>query len=376
MVEILANSGPTSTVLSPDRGRVASFDLEGRLVTYFRQGSFFKRSLASDVYQRHRSDTSRWRLLDADEARSVLEDAWELARDLRSSGREDRELAERLEGIVEWTPNFLLAESERFAGAYAPISILPPDRYLSIVLQATRGCTWNRCTFCNFYQDRPFSVRSPQELERHASSVRELLGRDVARRRGVFLADGNALALSRRRLMPVFEISNRFFPGQEIWGFVDLYSGERHEPADWKELAEYGLAGVYVGMETGLDELLAFVDKPGSRGELVAFVDELKRAELQVGLIVMVGLGGRGYRDHHREATLEALAAMKLGARDVVFLSPFVEHRPSRYADRRAAQGLEPMAIDEVEDELATLASAVRRLGARASRYDIREFIY
>ena len=67
---------------------------------------------------------------------------------------------------------------------------------------------------------------------------------------------------------------------------------------------------------------------------------------------------------------------MPLDSRDLVYVSPFVEHPASTYARLRREAGLEPMSPEEVEAELARLAAAVRHLGVRASRYDIREFVY
>ena len=366
-----------STLIHPDPRHVLSFDREGRLYTFYDDGVLYKRALDSTLHWRRRAPGGpRERgVLAPEEARTVFARVHEHAR--RAAELLDPACAARVtEEILPWTPERLAAERERFSAVYRPIAILPPDQYFAVVVQATEGCTWNKCTFCSFYQGRPFHAKTPEQLRAHAEAVRDFLGRQLLLRRGVFLADGNALALSRSRLLPIFEAVREVFPGRPIFGFVDLYSGERHDPADWGELHALGLERVYVGMETGLDELLAFLNKPGSADELVAFVRELKAAGVGVGLIVMVGVGGRGYREAHARATLATLARMPLDRSDLVYLSPFVEHPDSVYARERAAAGLEPMSWDEIEAETARLAEAVRRLGVRAARYDIREFIY
>jgi radical SAM superfamily enzyme YgiQ (UPF0313 family) len=292
-------------------------------------------------------------------------------------GAEGEGLRARLAGeISRWSPQRLLAERSRFARAYRPIAILPPDQYLSVVVQATEGCTWNRCTFCSFYQDRPVRVRTGDELVAHVEAVKELVGGDLVRRRSVFLADGNALALGTRRLLPIFDLLARELPGLPVASFVDVWSGEKHERADWRELAERGLAQVAIGMESGDDELLALVDKPGSRRELEAFVAELKAAGLALSLIVIVGLGGAVYRERHRQATLAALGAMPLDRRDLVYLSPFVEDPASEYARRGLESGLVPMSGEAIEEDIGLLAGALRGRGLRVGRYDIREFFY
>ncbi|HHO57681.1 MAG TPA: radical SAM protein [Oceanithermus profundus] len=364
-------------MIHPDPRHVLSFDREGRLYTFYDDGVLYKRALDSTLHWRRRAPGGpRERgVLGPEEARTVFARVYEHA--LRAAELLDPACAERIRSeVLPWTPERLAGERERFSAIYRPIAILPPDQYFAIVVQATEGCTWNKCTFCSFYQGRPFHAKTPEQLREHAEAVRDFLGRQLLLRRGVFLADGNALALSRSRLLPIFEAVREVFPGRPVFSFVDLYSGERHDPADWGELARLGLERVYVGMETGHDELLAFLNKPGSARELEAFVRELKGAGVGVGLIVMVGVGGRGYREAHARATLAALARMPLDRRDLVYLSPFVEHPDSVYARERAAAGLEPMSWDEIEAETARLAAEVRRLGVRAARYDIREFIY
>jgi radical SAM superfamily enzyme YgiQ (UPF0313 family) len=372
---LLTNLTAASTVLSPDRSRSLTFDREGRLLFYFRQGRTYKRSLASELHLRFRSAVRQRRRLSDEKALEIFSEVHETARQIHAAAV--GEVQRRLEReILPWEPTRLAAERERFERTYRPIAILPPDQYLAVVLQATEGCSWNACTFCNFYMDRPFQVRNVDAFTQHAREVHALLGRGLALRRGVFLADGNALALSNRRLQPLLRVAHEVFPGRKLYGFVDLYTGERRSIQDWRALGELGLERVYVGMETGLDELLRFINKPGSAVELAEFVRLLKAAGLQVGLIVMVGLGGREFLHPHREATERVLLRLPLNRHDLIYLSPFVEHPSSEYQQRRIAGGLTPMSELEIERELVGIATGLRAAGLRASRYDIREFIY
>ncbi len=374
-IELLASAKPGFTNVSPDRKTVASFDREGRLYTYFKDGTTYRRSLASTVEVRWRDENRQRKRLDPQDALELFAEAYDVAGTCYRHA--EGEVRTRLEHeVLPWSPERLLAESDRFAQVYKPISILPPDQYLCIVLQATEGCTWNRCTFCNFYQDRPFRAKSTTEFAHHVEGVKELFGRGAQMRKGLFLADGNALALSQRRLEPLFAAARDAFGDQAIYSFIDVYTGERRSVADWQRLVALGLRRVYIGMETGLDELLRFLNKPGSCEELVEFVGDLKEAGLYVGLIVMVGVGGQEYRESHAEATLRAIAQMPLGRGDLVYLSPFIEQPGSTYVQRRHDAGLTPLADHEIESELTRLASTIRGMGVKAARYDIREFVY
>lgn len=372
---LLASLTERATVLSPDREHSVTFDREGRWLFYYRRGRTYKRSLASEVHLRFRAGGRRRRRLSPERGAAISREVHELAAEVLPDTH--GEVKRRLESeILPWTVPRLEAEARRFHEVYRPIPILPPDQYLSIVLQATEGCTWNACTFCNFYMDRPFAVKSPAEFARHASGVSELLGRGLSLRRGVFLGDGNALALSVRRLEPLLELARRQFPGERLYGFVDVYSGERRRTRDWRRLADLGLERIYVGMETGCDELLRFVNKPGSTRELTEFVRQLKAGGLRVSLIVMVGLGGREYRRRHRGATLEALRQLPLDSRDLIYLSPFREHPETPYRGLREAGGLTAMSEPDIEIELQLMAATLRGYGLRVGRYDIREFVY
>jgi radical SAM superfamily enzyme YgiQ (UPF0313 family) len=290
----------------------------------------------------------------------------------------DDEGLRRLADIRRWTPDRLLGEKTRFAAAYQPPGILPPDQYLAIVLQATFGCSWNRCTFCSFYAGRPFSARTPHEFAAHARAVRELLGRGAALRRRIFLADGDALVLSNARLLPLMAEARAQFPGRPFGGFVDVFAGAGKSAGDWGALRHAGLERVQVGLETGDGALLRWLDKPGTRDEVERLVGALKQSGLAVSVIVMEGLGGDRFARAHAEGTVDLLGALPLERGDVVYLSPFLENPASEYARRAARDGIRPLTAAECESQGAAFRDAVRRAhpGVKVARYDVREFIY
>lgn len=371
---------------------MVSYDLEGRVRSWFVDGTVFKRTLASDVVAR-RSEASptpmgprgprhRW-AVPADEADALfrraaaLAEAAEGAMDAVPVDARDA-LRARLRDARGWSPERLRDERARFAGAYAPIPILPPDQYGAVVLQATFGCSWNRCTFCSFYQDRPFQVRPVEAFEAHVESVRDLLGRAAEARRSVFLADGNALVLANVRLRPILEGARAAFPDRPFAGFVDVFGGERKGVDDWRELRALGLERVAIGVETGHDPLLAWLNKPGGADEAAAFVADLKRAGVRVAVILMVGVGGARFAEAHVRDTAALLARLALDAGDVVYLSPFVVHPGSGYDERARAEGVAPLDPAATTAQYRALRTAARAAAPRTpvARYDIDEFVY
>lgn len=376
---------PGATVLSPARDEVLSLDLEGRPRTWFVGGRTYKRSLASELFGRQTvaGVRRRWRV-PADEAAGRFARAAEVvAAALEEAGpavpnARRPEFFARLERARSWTPARLRAEHGRFHAAYAPISILPPDQYGAAVVQATFGCSWNRCTFCSFYQDRAFEVRPAAAFAAHVAAVRELLGRDADTRSGVFLADGNALVLGNARLRPVFEAAVAAFPERPLAGFVDVFSGERKPSEDWRELRSWGLRRVAIGVETGHDPLLAYLDKPGRADEASALVAQLKAAGLAVQVILMAGVGGRRYAEAHVRDSARLLERLPLGRGDLVYLSPFVVQPGSAYAARAVAEGLEALTPTERDGQVAALRAAARRAAPATgvALYPIDEFVY
>ena len=376
--EWLLDTQAAATVVSPNRQEVYSFDLEGRPISWLVRGTVYKRSLASRVFGRRREDgvRRRWEL-PHDEAAAQFAAALERLKPIMAESL-SRIILDRLARILSWTPQRLLAERTRFEEAYLPISILPPDQYQAVVLQATFGCSWNRCTFCNFYQDRPFSAKTPAAFADHVSRVASLLGEAAALRQRIFLADGNALILSNNRLMPLFEYAQAAFPGRSLYGFVDVFAGEKKPLADWQALAQAGLRRLYIGLETGHDALLRWLNKPGSAAEAQEFIATLKQAGLSVSVIIMVGAGGSAFAEPHLRDSLALLAAIPFTKGDLVYLSPFIEHSGSVYAQRAAELGSQALNDAERAAQYEALKRGLRRVHpqARVALYQIEEFIY
>ena len=369
-----------STTLSPDPGGavVFTFDREGRPVTWSEEGSLYKRSLASEVHGRRVEGGVRRRwTVSPEEAVAWFERLLSRVAEMPQRGL-DAEARIRIEEIRRWTPERLLAERERFEAAYRPMGILPPDQYLAVVLQATFGCSWNRCTFCSFYQGRAFGVRTPEEFASHLRAVGALLGRGASLRKRIFLADGDALVLSNDRLLPLLAMAREEFPGRPVSGFVDIFAGAGKKAREWAELRESGLDRVQVGIETGHDPLLQWLNKPGTAAEARRLTRAFKSAGLKVSVIFMVGVGGGRFASDHARATLDLIESLPLGRGDVIYLSPFLEHPGSAYARKAREEGVAPLSDGESEDQFRALREGIRRLhpGVKVARYDIREFVY
>ena len=421
-----------------------SYDASGRPIGAFWRGVNYRRSLEnrwlskwSERPQGERVRQRRW--LAPGEAHSLLDQARVLAGAARSTlltgaaslYRADGQLTAddltaaiaALDRILAWDWAALEADRERFLAVYKPIGILPPDQYLALVLQATEGCSHNACTFCTFYRDRSFRIKGTDEFAAHIRAALDFFGPAISLRRTIFLGDANALVIPFPRLQALFDViheqlSISYKPSAVshqpsapdgrstvhsprsatsawrtvhgppstvhvctgIYSFMDAFHVHRKSVTEWRLLGERGLRRVYIGMESGDDALLRFLNKPGDAADIVSAVRHLKEAGIAVSCIILLGAGGEPFFASHVQYTLDAINAMPLAGGDLIYFSDFVDLPGSEYAQLAASAGIEPLTPARLREQEALLRAGFRwhdpAHPPQISRYDIREFLY
>jgi len=184
----------------------------------------------------------------------------------------------------------------------------PPSEAYSLILQATVGCSWNRCTFCMAYRDKTFRIKSQSEIRRDVETVLPAY-RDVER---IFLADGNALLIPTDDLVSILELLYSSFPKLKR---VTLYGG----PQDIRDkthdelirLRDAGLGMVYLGLESGSRKVLKKVRKGAGPEMMVRAGQKMKRVGIPLSAIVILGLGGQELSREHAEQTGKVLTRMQ-----------------------------------------------------------------
>ncbi|MCX6550295.1 MAG: radical SAM protein [Acidobacteria bacterium] len=383
-----------SLAVGVDETRVLSWDRGGRLYSVHDEDATWRRGLSGVVLEKTSSAAARLRrMLRGPEADAVVDRA---AREAQSTLRAMSSTAwsweSAVDGVVVQEARTLLALASRFTSeaaraderrfevVYSPIGILPPDQYLSLVVQATEGCSFNTCTFCDLYHER-YRVKTVDEFRQHLSGVLNYLGESVSlRSRGIFLGAANALAVPMARLVPIFEILLEEVDGvrRGVCAFVDGFAGAKKTTAEYRLLSHLGLRRVYVGLESGHAPLVALVKKPGSPADAIETVRAIKAAGVQVGVIVMVGLGGAAYDERHVQDTADTVNAMGLGAGDLVYFSELVEVPGTSYPKMAAGAGIRALSADERRAQQQRIRAALRFDGPppQMATYDIREFVY
>jgi len=373
-----------TNLLVGDEAPSYSFDLVGRLIGAFVDGNNYRRGLDNRVMQKWAGPGGarqrRW--LASGEAQAFLEDTYQLAGEAAHAllRQPEGRAYPSLEALCRWDWAALEADAARFAQVYRPVSILPPDQYLALVLQASEGCSYNRCTFCDFYRDRRFRIKSAEQLQAHIMAVRQFFGPAIALRKSLFLADANALVAPMARLRAWLDVIEGSFPRTDLYSFMDAFDVHRKSASEWAELAQRGLRRVYIGLESGDDALLSFLQKPGSAADAVSAVTTLKSAGIAASVIVMTGIGGDRYAVDHTVKTVMALNAMPLSSGDIIYFSPFVEHAGSEYSQLGRQAGIRPLSEAEVAQQEASIRAGLKpgdpEHPPKCSRYDVREFVY
>ena len=180
----------------------------------------------------------------------------------------------------------------------------PPSEARSLIFQVTNGCSWNHCSFCDMYTEPQKKFR-PRPQAEVLAEIRRCAEQSLEPRR-VFLADGDALVLSMRRLREILGEIRTALPSVERVSSYCLPSNLKHKSdEDLAELAALGLKLIYVGAESGDDEVLARVDKGETRASTVQALQRARAAGIRTSVMILNGLGGRHLSRQHALASAD-----------------------------------------------------------------------
>jgi radical SAM superfamily enzyme YgiQ (UPF0313 family) len=176
----------------------------------------------------------------------------------------------------------------------------PPSEARSLIFQVTLGCSWNRCLFCTSYRTKEFLVRPFEAVER---DIVEMSGWHPDARK-IFLADGDPMAAPTDYLLRVLDLLNRRFPSLER---ISTYAGPTNlmakTPEELRMLKERKLDLLYLGIETGNDELLKRVGKGATAEQIVEGSRKALQAGLRMSAFIILGLGGvDGSHEHAKDS--------------------------------------------------------------------------
>ena len=177
----------------------------------------------------------------------------------------------------------------------------PPSEAESLILPVTDGCSWNNCTFCEMYTapQKKFRAREEDEVLESIKLTGERYGDQIRR---VFLADGDALVLPTRRLLTILEAIRTHMPAvRRISSYCLPRNLRKKSQQEIDELAAAGLKMVYVGAESGDDQVLASVQKGETFDSTCDALNKLGKAGITRSVMILNGLGGKVLSQQHAD---------------------------------------------------------------------------
>ena len=165
----------------------------------------------------------------------------------------------------------------------------PPSEARSLIFQATLGCSHNKCTFCYMYKTKKFLIKPWEELYQEIVEA----GKEYPYMKRVLLADGDPLVLETSYLLQILETLYRQIPALER---VSIYATPQNllekSPQELQELRDAGLHLIYLGIESGDDQVLRETKKGVDSREMVEACRKAIEAGFTLSTMVILGLGG------------------------------------------------------------------------------------
>lgn len=206
----------------------------------------------------------------------------------------------------------------------------PPSEARSLIIQATVGCSYNKCDFCSMYKDDQFTIRPIEDVLADLKEMSEI--RPFFKR--IFLADGDALVLKTEDLISILDYAYEVFPALErVTAYATVNDLLRKPDEDLKLIREKGLEMLYIGLESGSDEILKSMNKDMPVSDYLKAIEKAHKAGFKTSVTVLDGLGGEDGMFENALETAKAISASK--PTYLSYLSLQV-HEGTPLADRQA----------------------------------------
>lgn len=172
----------------------------------------------------------------------------------------------------------------------------PPSEAYSLIIQVTLGCSHNKCTFCDMYKMKKFIIKPIEIIKKEIDYFRAVT-QEAPR---IFLADGDALIIKFEMLKEIIIYIKEKFPECNR---ISMYGSPKSillkSVEELKELKKLGVFLIYLGLESGDNEVLKRVNKGVSAEEIVEAGLRVKEAKIKLSVTAIAGLGGKEYSEQH-----------------------------------------------------------------------------
>ncbi len=184
----------------------------------------------------------------------------------------------------------------------------PPSEADSLILQATIGCSWNACTYCEMYGDKTFSVRNITDILEDIETAGRSFGKNVRR---IFVADGDPLAMDVSTWEKILKACQQTFPNLiRVSTYATAMNLLEKSEEDLKRLRALGLRLLYIGPETGDDPTFKTIAKGANFKDHVQAAQKAHKADMNLSTIFLLGVGGEERSQEHARGTAKLITEM------------------------------------------------------------------
>lgn len=202
------------------------------------------------------------------------------------------------------------------------VPILPPDHYHDLVIEPASGCPYGKCQFCTLYRNKAFSIKSEQDFAQHLIAIEKFFATTLNERQHIFLSAANALAIPQQVLLTrLQQLHTLHIPIQNISSFYDPFHAPRRDSSQWHELRESGLQKLIIGLETAHIPLRQQIYKSIDLSKLHQQITQLKQQDFNIGLTLLIGIGGLPMAQAHLQDTVAFIKSLPLETTDQLYLS-------------------------------------------------------
>ena len=178
----------------------------------------------------------------------------------------------------------------------------PPSEARSLILQVTNGCSWNNCSFCDMYKapHKKFKPKAADKIEQELQYIAASMEQSNYMIRRVFLADGDAMALSFRRLKQIMALINQYLPNiQRVSSYCLPRNLKNKTVEELSELQQMGLTLMYIGCESGDNDVLSSIHKGEDYQSTLNALLKIKQSHMKSSVMLINGLGGQHMTEQH-----------------------------------------------------------------------------
>lgn len=184
----------------------------------------------------------------------------------------------------------------------------PPSEANSLIIQATLGCSHNKCSFCSMYKGKKFTIKP---LEKIKEEILEFRRMDSYVQR-IFIADGDALIIPMNDLRELLKfIKNTFKECTRVTMYASPKSIRLKTIDELIELKNLGLEMVYMGIESGNEDILKDINKGATRDEIIQAGKKIKESGIKLSATIISGIGGKEKTDIHAKDTGSIISIIK-----------------------------------------------------------------